>query len=93
MARKKNSSTEEVDVNEIKEKIRVELDKQYGGVMKFLNSEEGKKLGGIKVRVYLYKGVVNFDVLNKFCKFLGIGELSRNLVITRTYTYSLTTPV
>lgn len=95
MARVKTTKVEtpkdkKVEFNEIRGLIREELTKRYGGVSKFLHSEKGKEFGGIKSKIYLYdSGPVSFDVIKGLCKFLGIGELKRKIVVSRSFSYSL----
>lgn len=84
------SVPKEIDFNEARENIRKEIETRYGGVAKFLNTEEGKKLGGMKIRVYLYStGPKNIKVLNALCAFMGIGEIVRKIVVVRTTKYYL----
>lgn len=93
MAKRKNEG-EVIELTKVKAMIRERLEKEHGGVAKFLNSPQGKKFGGIKIRSYLYEtGATNFDVLSKLSKYLGIGELSRKFVVSRVITYSLNTNV
>lgn len=81
---------ESVDINAIRTQIRKEIEKRYGGVAKFLKTPEGEKFGGKKIRCYLYDtGAVNYEIISTLAKFLGIGELKRELVVTRTYSYRL----
>ena len=93
MAKKVTTMTEtseDVDINKVREQIREELNNRYGGVAKFLKSEKGIEMGGMKVRTYLYEtGPVNYEVISKLCKYLGIGELTRKVVVSRTYFYKL----
>lgn len=86
---KKEDSTK-VEFNDIRKAVKTELDKRFGGIYQFLNSESGKKFGGLKNKVYFYEcGPVNFELTRDVCEFLGLGELSRKLIVTRTYTYNL----
>ena len=79
-----------VNINVIRTKIRKEIEKRYGGVAKFLKTPECEKFGGRKIRCYLYDtGAINYEVISDLAKFLGIGELKRELVVTRTYSYRL----
>lgn len=92
MPKVKKEVGESIELNKVREMIRKELDKRYGGVTKFLNTEKGKEFGGMKIRPYLYDtGTVNFDVISKLCEYLGIGILSRKLVVSREYFYALST--
>lgn len=90
MSRKRKSiEAEAVDINEIRGKIREEINNRYGSVPEFLDSEAGKKFGGRKIRPYLYDtGAINFNVISDLCKYLGIGTLTRKIVVTRSYNYS-----
>lgn len=79
-----------VEFNQVREVVRKELIKRYGSVAKFLHSEKGKELGGYKMKVYLYStGPVNFDFISGLCKFLGIGGLSRKIIVSRSFSYRL----
>lgn len=79
-----------IELNEVRAKLRKVITDKYGGVTKFLSSNEGKKFGGVKVRPYLYdSAAVNFKVLKSLCSYFGVGELSRDFVITRVVTYKL----
>lgn len=83
-----------IEFNQVREMVRKEIIEKYGSVAKFLHSEKGKELGGYKMKVYLYStGPVNFDFIGTLCKFLGIGELSRKIVVSRSFSYRLCTSV
>ena len=89
---KKKSLGEEIELNKVREMVRTEIEKRYGSIASFLKTPQGVKLGGVKIRSYLYDtGAVNFDLISKLCKYLGIGVLSRRIVVTRTYFYHLNT--
>lgn len=86
----KLEKTEDVEINKIRGMIRDILKDKYGGVAEFLASPKGVELGGRKIRPYLYDtGNVNFDVISSICEYLGIGTLTRKLVVTRTFSYQL----
>lgn len=89
----KEKDGNEVEINEIRSKIRNILNKKYGGVTRFLTTtEKGKEIGGVKVKIYLYDtGPVNFRIISALCEFLGIGKLTRKLVVVRRCTYKLAT--
>lgn len=79
-----------VEFNQVRGMIRKEIIERYGGISKFLHSEKGKEFGGLKIKVYLYDtGPVNFDVICGLCKFLGIGDLTRKIVVSRSFSYRL----
>lgn len=79
-----------VDFNEIRTKVRNEIIERFGSVAKFLNSDKGKEFGGTKIKVYLYEtGPVNFNLISNLCKYFGIGELTREIVVSREFTYYL----
>lgn len=79
-----------VEFNDVREMLRKEIEKKYGGISKFLNSEKGKEFGGMKIKIYLYNtGPVNYEIVNKLCRFFGIGELTRKIVVTRSVSYRL----
>ena len=82
--------TEGVDFNHVRGMVRKELIEKYGSIAKFLRSEKGKELGGYKMKIYLYDtGPVNFDFISALCEFLGIGVLSRKIVVSRSFIYHL----
>ena len=79
-----------IEFNQVRELIRKELVERYGGIAKFLNSEKGKEFGGIKIKIYLYNtGPENFDIISRLCVFLGIGKLTRKIVVSRNVSYKL----
>ena len=83
-------SGEDIEINKVKGMIREELKKRYGGVVEFLDTPKGIELGGRKVRPYLYDtGTINFNIINAFAEYLGIGTLTRTVVVTRNYYYKL----
>lgn len=80
----------EVDINSVRSSIRKEIEKRYGSVAKFLHSEDSEKFGGRKIRCYLYdSGAINFKVIAALARWLGIGELKRDVIVTRNYKYVL----
>lgn len=84
----------ETDFNQVREMVRKEIIERYGSVAKFLHSEKGEKFGGYKMKGYLYStGPVNFDFISGLCKFLGIGTLTRKIVVSRSFSYHLFTKV
>ena len=88
--RKSKIEAEEVDINVIRGKIREELVARYGGVREFLRTPQGEKMGGMKIRSYLYdKGVISYPVISTLCAYLGIGSLTRETVIIRKNIYRL----
>lgn len=91
MAKRLSKSVgEKVEFNDVRKKVREAIIEKYGSVMKFLNSDKGKEFGGVKIKVYLYDtGPVNIEVISSLSKFLGIGLLSRKLVVTRSFSYLL----
>lgn len=87
---KVNKEKETVELNTVRQQLREIIKKKHGSMELFFSSTEGKKLGGIKSRVYLYdNAAVNYQVLAKLCEHFGIGKLTRNIVVTRTITYEL----
>lgn len=89
---KKSKDGEKIEFNQVRAMVREKLTERYGGVSKFLHSEKGKELGGLKMKIYLYDtGPVNFDFISTLCKFLGIGDLSRKIVVSRSFSYRLRT--
>lgn len=82
--------SEVVEFNKVRGMVRKEIEKKYGGVAKFLNSEKGKEFGGMKIKIYLYDtGPVNYKVISLLCKFLGIGKLTRRIRVERIVSYEL----
>lgn len=81
-----------IEFNQVREMVRKEITERYGSISKFLHSEKGEELGGYRMKVYLCgTGPVNFDFISSLCKFLGIGELSRKIVVSRSFSYRLRT--
>lgn len=77
-----------VEMTEVKELLRNVVTEKYGGVAKFIASEQGKKFGGKKIRTYFYsKGSVNFELMQELCKYFGVGNLTRKLKVIREYSY------
>ena len=77
-----------VEMTEVKEILRKVISEKYGGVTKFICTEQGKKLGGAKIRSYFYgKGAVNFALMQRLCKYFGIGHLTRKVKVIREIKY------
>ena len=92
MARIMKPAGDAVEFGKVREMVRMEVIQRYGSVSKFLHSEKGLELGGYKMKIYLYDtGPVNFDFISKLCKFLGIGELTRKIIVSRSFLYRLHT--
>jgi hypothetical protein len=90
MAKRKNSNGAEVSINDVRASIRSELEKKYGSIAKFMHHKDSEKFGGRKIRCYLYdSGSVNFEVISGLAKWLGLGELKRSVIVTRSYKYVL----
>lgn len=88
----KKTTEKEIDFNKVRAMVREKVTEKFGGVSAFLNSDAGKKFGGMKIKIYMYEtGPVNFKVISKLCQYLGIGELTRKLVVSRAYFYRLNT--
>lgn len=82
--------SEGVDFNHVRGMVRKELIEKYGSIAKFLHSEKGKEFGGYKMKIYLYDtGPVNFNFISTLCEFLGLGALSRKIVVSRSFIYRL----
>lgn len=80
----------QIELNEVKKMIREEITTQYGSIPAFFSSDKVKKIGGAKLRSYIYdKGATSFSNLGKLCQILGIGILSRKIAIVRTTNYYL----
>ena len=87
---KRITGGEPIGIEEVKQKLRSHIEKEYGGVAPFLKSEVGEKFGGMAIRPYLYdKGAVSFKVLGNLCEYFGIGKLNKQTKITRITTYTL----
>lgn len=79
-----------IEFNEVRRMVRKELEKKYGSVAEFLKSEKGKELGGMKIKIYLYDtGPFNFSVISTLCEYLGIGQFTRKIVVSRSVFYRL----
>ena len=79
-----------IEMTEVKEMLRNVINEKYGGVTKFICTEQGKKLGGAKIRSYFYnKGSVNFELMQELCRHFGVGNLTRKLKVIREYSYFL----
>ena len=90
MAKRIGSSGREVEINAVRSSVRKEIEKRYGSIAKFLHSKDSEKFGGRKIRCYLYdSGAINFKVIADLAKWLGIGELKRDVIVTRSYKYVL----
>ena len=90
MAKRKNSNGTEVNINDVRASIRSELEKKYGSIAKFMHHKDSEKFGGRKIRCYLYdSGSVNFEVISGLAEWLGLGELKRSVIVTRSYKYVL----
>lgn len=90
MPKGKKIEEKTVEFNNVRKMLRDKIVERYGSVSKFLHSEKGEEFGGMKMKVFLYDtGSVNFNYISKLCKFFGIGELSRKVVVVRTYSYVL----
>lgn len=77
-----------VEMTEVKERLRKIVTEKYGGVAKFIATEQGKKFGGAKIRTYFYsKGPVNFALMQELCKYFGLGNLTRKVKVIREYSY------
>ena len=78
----------EIELRDIRAKLRREIESRYGSVTAFVNSEAGKKFGGVKIRPYLYdKGAVNIKVLSDLYQFFGLGQITRQVVVSRKVSY------
>lgn len=77
-----------IEITDAKELIRKAIEEKYGSVTKFLNSEQGKKFGGVKIKPYLYsKGSINFSLMQKLCSHFGIGKFTRKIKVIREVNY------
>lgn len=71
--------------------LRDKMVKRYGGVSKFLRSEDGAKFGGIRIKPYLYStGATSFEPLKALSEFFGIGTLSKKVIVERKTIYYVT---
>lgn len=86
--KKEKKEKRTVEITEVKEILRKVITEKYGGVAKFIATEQGKKFGGKKIRTYFYsKGSVNFELMQELCKYFGVGNLTRKLKVIREYSY------
>lgn len=89
---KRTKESSNIEFNVVRGMVRKELIERYGGIAKFLHSEKGKEFGGDKIKNYLYDtGPINYEVISGLCKFLGLGELTRKIVVSRSFSYCLRT--
>ena len=87
---KVSKEDELVEFNKVRQMVRNELVKKYGGISKFLHSEKGKEMGGMKIKIYLFDtGPVNYTVISTLCEYLGLGTLTRKICFVRSVTYRL----
>ena len=78
-----------LDTTTIKEKIVAEINKKYGTIDGFLETDFGKSLGR-NVKTYLYpSGAISYPVLRKLCTHLGLGDLQKETRVVRTVEYTL----
>ena len=90
MAKHKGSDGQEVNINDVRSSIRREIEKRYGSVAKFMHHKDSEKFGGRRIRCYLYdSGSLNFEIISGLAKWLGLGELKRSVIVTRSYKYVL----
>ena len=83
---------ETIEFNQVRGMVRKEILEKYGGISKFLRSDKGKELGGLKMKVYLYDtGPINFRFISSLCEILNIGGLTREVVVSRNVLYRLNT--
>lgn len=88
VSKRRNSNA--IEIEEVKQKLRAHIEKEYGGVAQFLKTDTGEKFGGMAIRPYLYdKGAISFKVLRDLCEYFGIGELAKQVETIRTVTYTL----
>ena len=91
MGKTKTKVANEVEVNEIKGLLRKKIEEKHGSVAAFLKTDIALKLGGQKIRTYLYDtGTVNYKVLSRLCEFYGLGVLTREITVVRSVVYQLT---
>lgn len=87
---KRNENLKEISLVELKSLVREKIIEKYGSVRAFLESPLAQKLGGTKVRCYLYdSGAMSFEVFQELCKELKIGKLKKRLKVTRSVRYFL----
>lgn len=80
---------EQIEIGKVKELIVDAINKKYGDINTFLETDFGKSLGN-NVKTYLYpSGAISYPVLKKLCTHLGLGELTKETIVVRTIEYSL----
>ena len=82
------SRDREVSIISVKRELRDIIKMRYGTATNFINSEEGQKLGGSRVRTYLYdRGTTNIDFLNRLRKLFGMPSIRREIKVVKSVTY------
>ena len=86
---------QKVDFNEVRTEIRNRLTEKYGSVALFLKSADANKfqpiVGKAEIKPYLYNsGAKNYKLISALCEFLGLGTLQQDIVVTRSFSYTLT---
>jgi len=83
---------EEISLLDIKKMLREEIKNKYGmNVREFTNSEEAAKLGiGKSLSCYLSPtGSSSFTVFQTLAKALGLGNLEKEIKVTKIVKYYL----
>ena len=70
-----------IEFNQVRGMIRKEIIERYGGISKFLHSEKGEELGGMKMKI-------NISEFINDCE-LSKGEIIKYLGISRSTFYAL----
>lgn len=77
----------EITFDELRAKVRKEIDLRYGNLANFLNSKDAKKFE-IPHAGYLWaQGSKNFKVISELASYFGIGTVSRKFVVVRECHY------
>ena len=83
--------TKEINLDDLKAVLRERMVREYGGVSKFLHSEDGARFGGMKIKSYLYSaGPTSFGPLKALSEFFGVGILNKKVIVERKTVYYVT---
>lgn len=81
----------EINLEGIREAILAKIIEKHGSVNEFSKTAMGMKIGK-NLKTYLYpSGATSYPVLKQLCTYFGIGELKREVVVTRSILYSIDT--
>ncbi len=80
-----------VKLEALKGQIKGKIKSTYNmNVSEFSKTRVAKQLGvGKNLSIYLSNGSTSFPALEKLCRHFKLGELKREVVVERTYFYTL----